>query len=46
MVAMSRKLDATLVELTITNVKLQEDVEEKKRNEELRKELVATSRMS
>ena len=41
MVAMSRKLDATLVELTITNVKLQEDVEEKKRNEELRKELVA-----
>lgn len=41
MVALSRNLDATLKELTGANVKLQEDMEEKRRSEELRKELIA-----
>lgn len=41
MVALSRNLDAAMQELTHANVKLQEDVEEKLRSEELRKELIA-----
>lgn len=41
MVALSRNLDAAMQELTHANVKLQEDVEEKRRSEELRKELIA-----
>jgi two-component system sensor histidine kinase VanS len=41
MVAMSRNLDTAMQELTHANVRLQEDVEEKRRSEQLRKELVA-----
>lgn len=41
MIALSRNLDTTLKELTHANVKLYEDVEEKKRSEQLRKELIA-----
>jgi two-component system sensor histidine kinase VanS len=41
MVALSRNLAATLKELTGANVKLQEDMEEKRRSEQLRKELIA-----
>ena len=41
MIALSRNLDTTLKELTHANVKLQEDVEEKQRSEQLRKELTA-----
>lgn len=41
LITLSRNLDATLKELTLANVKLQEDVEEKERSEELRKELIA-----
>ncbi|WP_029192624.1 sensor histidine kinase [Paenibacillus harenae] len=41
MIALSRNLDVTLKELTRANEKLQEDMEEKQRSEQLRKELVA-----
>lgn len=41
LVALSRNLDAAMKELTHANVKLQEDVEEKLRSEQLRKELIA-----
>ncbi|WP_169089757.1 HAMP domain-containing sensor histidine kinase [Paenibacillus sp. PL91] len=41
MVAMSRNLDIAMQELTHANVRLQEDVEEKQRSEQLRKELIA-----
>ncbi|MFC5651250.1 ATP-binding protein [Paenibacillus solisilvae] len=41
MVTLSRNLDTTLKELTRANWKLQEDVEEKRRSEQLRKELIA-----
>ncbi|NIK76176.1 signal transduction histidine kinase [Paenibacillus castaneae] len=41
MIALSRNLDTTLKELTHANVKLHEDVEEKKLSEQLRKELTA-----
>ena len=41
MITLSRNLDTTLKELTQANVKLQEDVEEKQRSEQLRKELIA-----
>lgn len=41
MVAMSRNLDAAMQELTHANVRLQEDMEEKQRSEQLRKELIA-----
>lgn len=41
LIMLSRNLDATLKELTLANVKLLEDVEEKERSEELRKELIA-----
>jgi len=41
MIDMSRNLDAALQELTRANGKLQEDVEEKQRSEQLRKELIA-----
>lgn len=41
MIAMSRNLDAVLKELTLANTKLQDEVEERKRSEQLRKELIA-----
>ncbi len=41
MIELSRNLDATLKELTQANAKLQEDVEQKVRSEQLRKELIA-----
>ncbi|OBZ07792.1 cell wall metabolism sensor histidine kinase WalK [Bacillus sp. FJAT-26390] len=41
MVALSRNLDASMKELTHANAMLQEDVEEKRRSEQLRKELIA-----
>ncbi|KIL34229.1 histidine kinase [Cohnella kolymensis] len=41
MVALSRNLDAALKELSGVNVKLLEDMEEKRRSEQLRKELIA-----
>jgi len=41
MIALSRNLDTTLKELTYTNVKLQAEMEEKQRSEQLRKELIA-----
>jgi two-component system, OmpR family, sensor histidine kinase VanS len=41
MVALSQNLDTALKELTGANVKLQEDMEDKRRSEQLRKELIA-----
>ncbi|GIO97768.1 two-component sensor histidine kinase [Paenibacillus lautus] len=41
MIALSQNLDEALKELTRANTKLQEDVEEKLRSEQLRKELIA-----
>ncbi|MDQ0113326.1 sensor histidine kinase [Paenibacillus harenae] len=41
MTALSRNLDSALRELTRANVKMQEDMREKERSEELRKELIA-----
>jgi two-component system sensor histidine kinase VanS len=41
MIALSRNLDKALKELTQANVKLQEDMKEKQRSEQLRKELIA-----
>jgi two-component system, OmpR family, sensor histidine kinase VanS len=41
MIVLSQNLDEALKELTRTNTKLQEDVEEKLRSEQLRKELIA-----
>lgn len=41
MVALSRNLDEALRELTTANASLQEEVEERKRSEQLRKELIA-----
>lgn len=41
MVALSRNLDASMKELTHANAMLQEDVEDKRRSEQLRKELIA-----
>ncbi|MGO4548222.1 sensor histidine kinase [Paenibacillus sp. 2TAB23] len=41
MMALSRNLDATLTELTQANHQMQEDIAEKQRLEQLRKELVA-----
>ncbi|MFG1733608.1 sensor histidine kinase [Paenibacillus sp. 843] len=41
MITLSQNLDAALKELTRANARLQEDVEEKLRSEQLRKELIA-----
>ncbi|MFC0331216.1 sensor histidine kinase [Paenibacillus sepulcri] len=41
MTVLSRNLDAALKELTHANEKLQEDIEDKERSEQLRKELIA-----
>ncbi|MGE7826394.1 sensor histidine kinase [Paenibacillus sp. NPDC093718] len=41
MIVLSKNLDEALKELTRANIKLQEDVEEKLRSEQLRKELIA-----
>lgn len=41
MITLSQNLDLTLKELTQVNAKLQEDVKEKQRSEQLRKELIA-----
>lgn len=41
MIALSRNLDTALKDLTDANIKLQEDMEEKQRSEQLRKELIA-----
>lgn len=41
MTALSRNLDSALQELTRANVKMQDDMREKERSEELRKELIA-----
>ncbi|TJY41768.1 HAMP domain-containing protein [Cohnella pontilimi] len=41
MISLSRNLDTALKELVHANVKLQEDMEEKQRSEQLRKELIA-----
>ncbi|MCQ6563549.1 sensor histidine kinase [Paenibacillus mendelii] len=41
MIAMSRNLDSALRELTQANEQLQEDMKEKQRSEQLRKELIA-----
>lgn len=41
LIALSRNLDSTLKELTDMNVKLQVEMEEKRRSEQLRKELIA-----
>ncbi len=41
LITLSHNLDTTLTELTHANVKLQEDVAEKQRSEQLRKELIA-----
>lgn len=41
MIALSRNLDSALKELQLANEQLQEDVREKQRSEQLRKELVA-----
>ncbi|OME96401.1 MULTISPECIES: sensor histidine kinase [Paenibacillus] len=41
MIVLSQNLDEALKELTRANTKLQEDVEEKQRSEQLRKELIA-----
>ncbi|BBI36476.1 sensor histidine kinase [Cohnella abietis] len=41
MIKLSHNLDAALRELTHANVKLQEDMKEKQRSEQLRKELIA-----
>ena len=41
MIALSRNLDSDLEGAYSANVKLQEDMEEKQRSEQLRKELIA-----
>ena len=41
LIALSRNLDSALKELTQANVKLQEDMNDKQRSEQLRKELIA-----